>query len=303
MYEKRQQVISKIPNFWPLVFEQAPPEIDHYIQPTDSEIIGKSLTSLEVKRFEVDESGENGEPRSLLFRFEFSENDFFTNKVLEKKFWYRRSAKGWAGLVSEPVKINWKKGKDTTHGLVDAAFKLFEARKAAGDMHKSDLKEHKAITKLLEIWNGENTSFFTWFAYVSPVPYITAEESVQATKKAKETKAKVEEEEIEDVEEDIENLVEPAEAHEAGDDLANLIAEDLWPSATKYFSKDDLQDFLPVLLLTQSTAQAQEAADMSDFEMEDDEEDMSDDEDGPIDIRSLVQAKDQDGPPAKKQKK
>lgn len=300
MYEKRQKVISKIPNFWPLVFEQVPPEIDHYIQPTDSEIIGKSLTSLEVKRFEIDESGENGEPKSLSFRFEFSENDFFTNKVLEKKFWYRRSEKGWAGLVSEPVKINWKKGKDTTHGLVDAAIKLFEARKAAGDMHKSDLKEHKAIMKLLENWNGENTSFFTWFAYVSVVPYITAEESAQATKKAKEAKA---EEEIEDVDEDIDNLAEHAEVHEAGDDLANLIAEDVWPSAIKYFSKDDLQDFSHATLLTQSTAQAQEAADMSDFEMEDDEEDMSDDEDGPIDIRSLVQAKDQDGPPTKKQKK
>lgn len=240
VYEKRQQVIAKIPNFWPLVFEQVPPEIDHYIQPTDSEIIGTSLTGLEVKRFEIDESGENGEPKSLSFRFEFSENDFFTDKVLEKKFWYRRSEKGWAGLISEPVKINWKKGKDTTHGLGDAAIKLFEARKAAGDMHKSDLKEHKAIMKLLENWNGENTSFFTWFAYVSVVPYITAEESAQATKKAKE--AKTEEEEIEDVDEDIENLAaEHAEVHEAGDDLANLIAEDVWPGAIKYFSKDDLQ--------------------------------------------------------------
>lgn len=46
---------------------------------------------------------------------------------------------------------------------------------------------------------------------------------------------------------------------------------------------------------------------MSDFDMEDDDEDdVSDDEDGPIDIRSLVQgkgSKDTAEPPKKKQKK
>jgi len=45
---------------------------------------------------------------------------------------------------------------------------------------------------------------------------------------------------------------------------------------------------------------------MSDFDMEDDvEEEDSDEEDGPIDIRSLVQQKGKDAaePPKKKQKK
>lgn len=57
--------------------------------------------------------------------------------------------------------------------------------------------------------------------------------------------------------------------------------------------------------------QAQESAELSDFEFEDDdmdeEEDEDEDEDGPVDIRSLVQGKaakkDTEGPPAKKQKK
>ncbi|KAL1302962.1 hypothetical protein AAFC00_003280 [Neodothiora populina] len=288
IYEKRQQVISKIPNFWPLVFELAPPEIDHYIQPTDSEIIGKALSNLEVKRFEAD----GGDPRSLQFRFEFAENDWFTDKVLEKKFWYRRAKNGWAGLVSEPVKINWKKGKDTTSGLMDGAVKLWEARKKAGDMNKKDLKEYSTMAKLVENWNGENTSFFTWFAFVCAAPYVTAEESAEATKEMKEAKAKADkgEKEEEKDEPDAEDLIdlEPGvEVHEAGDDLANLIAEDLWPGAIKYFT------------------QAQEAADMSDFDMEDDEddEDEDDDDDGPIDIRSLVQAKGGDEPPNKRQKK
>lgn len=231
MYEKRQGVVSKIPNFWPLVFEQAPPEIDHYIQPTDSEILAKSLTNIEVKRFELDESVETGDPRSLLIRFEFSDNEWFTDKVIEKKFWYRKSQDGWAGLISEPVKINWKKGKDTTSGLLDGAVKLWEARTKAGDMNKKDLPEFKALEKLIENWNGENTSFFTWFGFVSAGPYVSAEESAQAIKDSKANKAASEENE-----EDLVDLEPGVEVHEAGDDLANLIAEDLWPGAIKYFS-------------------------------------------------------------------
>lgn len=245
VYEKRQQVTSKIPNFWPLVFEMAPTEIDHYIQPTDSEIIGNCLTSLDVKRFEVpvgsDKASQGGEPRSLQFRFEFSENDFFTNRVLEKKFWYRRSKDGWSGLVSEPVKINWKKGKDPTHGLMDGATKLWDARKKAGDMNKRDLKEYAALAKLMENWSGDNTSFFTWFAFVCAGPsYVTAEESAEATEKLNELKEKFKKGEKIEEDEDEEpiDLEPPMEVHEAGDDLANLIAEDLWPGAIKYFSKN-----------------------------------------------------------------
>lgn len=247
IYEKRQNVISKIPNFWPLVFELAPTEIDHYIQPTDSEIIGNCLTSLEVKRFEVplgsENSSEGGDPRSLSFRFEFSENDWFTDRVLEKKFWYRRSKAGWTGLVSEPVKIHWKKAKDTTSGLMDGAIKLWEAREKAGDMNKKDLKEYEAVSKLIENWNGENTSFFTWFAFVCAGPYVSAEESAQATKEFNEDKEKLkkgesieEKENEDDGEEDPMDMDPSVEVHEAGDDLANLIAEDLWPGAIKYFS-------------------------------------------------------------------
>lgn len=247
MYAKRQAIIAKIENFWPLVFEAAPPEIDHYLQPTDSEIFAKSLTGLDVKRFEIAESnGDSGEgdPRSVAIRFEFSENDWFTDSVLEKKFWYRRSAKGWSGLVSEPVKINWKKGKDTTHGLMNAAIKLWEARQKAGDMNKSDLPEHKALGKLLENWNGENTSFFTWFAFVSAGPYVTAEESAKVTKEMNEKKQNGGTIEIPEIdEEEIAAMEDIVEVHEAGDDLANLLADDLWPGAIKYFSKSIVSCF------------------------------------------------------------
>ncbi|KAI9871306.1 MAG: hypothetical protein M1830_003056, partial [Pleopsidium flavum] len=52
IYAKRAALISRIPNFWPLVLEQAPPDIDTYIQPSDSELLG-SLKDLHVERFEI----------------------------------------------------------------------------------------------------------------------------------------------------------------------------------------------------------------------------------------------------------
>lgn len=289
------------------MFEQAPPEIDSFIQPTDSEIFGKALTGFEVSRFEIPVGPENiksdasGNPRSLSFKFEFADNEWFTDKAVEKKFWYRRASDGWAGLVSEPVKINWKKGRDPTQGLMDGATKLWEARKKAGDMKKEDLPEYKALEKLTSQWNGQNTSFFTWFAYVSGHQYVSAEESAAAVrteaerKQNKKSGKEVEEAEGEDEDEELEQDDNPVEVHEAGEELANVLAEDLWPSAIKYFTA------------------AQEMAEMGDLEFDDEDEDMEDDddEDGPVDIRALVQsigsskkkAKDEAGPPKKKQKK
>ena len=118
LFKKRAELAAKIPHFWALVFEQAPQEIDNYIQPTDSKVLGECLSTLEVSRFELDDP--NGSPRSFSLKFGFTENEYFEDKVLEKKFWFRKT-KDWQGFVSEPVKINWKKGKDLTDGLTDAA--------------------------------------------------------------------------------------------------------------------------------------------------------------------------------------
>lgn len=295
LYKKRQEIIAQIPHFWPLAFEQSPPEIDQFIQPTDSEIFGTALTNLSVSRFEIpvdDADSTAGNPRSVSVRMEFAENEWFTDTVLEKRFWYRRAEDGWTGLVSEPVKINWKKGQDPTQGLTDAAYKLWEARKKAGDMAKRDLPEYKALAKLVNQWNGGNTSFFTWFGFVSAKKWVSAEESEKATKEEEERRRKRKSgEKVEDPEMSEEDD-QDVEVHEAGDDLANLIAEDFWPSAIKYFT------------------QAQEAAEMSDFDFEDDDEDMESEsgEDEPVDIRSLVQGKGKKvkaeaEPPKKKQKK
>ncbi|EME82199.1 uncharacterized protein MYCFIDRAFT_139273 [Pseudocercospora fijiensis CIRAD86] len=272
-YAKRAEAIAKIPNFWPLVLEQAPPEIDGYIHPEDSRILGESLLSLEVTRPELDIEPQ-GSPRSISIKFHFKENDRFSDEVLEKKFFYRRASDGWVGLVSEPVKINWKKGKDLTEGLTDGAYALFEARKKTGDMLAKGVPEYAALKKKVEHWNGGNTSFFTWFGWEHQARR-------EARKKGEKVELRLPEPEDEEKDDDDSDV----EVHENGDDLAVSFAEDIWPNAIKFFT------------------QAQEMGELSDADFEDD--DMEEVE--AIDIRALVDAEKRkrlsDGPPAKKQKK
>ena len=161
------------------MLETCPPEIDQFIQPQDSQIFAESLRSISVTRPELD-GGKDGNPRTVAFRFEFAPNDFFADTVLEKTFHWRRASDGFTGLVSEPVPVQWKKGKDLSEGLNDMAVKLFEARKKAGDFLKADLPEYEALAEKLTTANAINTSFFTWFGFVSGRRYISAEESAKA---------------------------------------------------------------------------------------------------------------------------
>jgi len=164
--------------------------------------------------------------------------------VLEKKFWFRRALDGWVGLVSEPVKINWKKDKDLTGGLTDAAYALWEAKQKLPSKPKADLKaesqlpEYKALAEKIELSEEASVSFFAWFSYVSSWRYVTAEESEQATRKRtedleKRKKGETVEEEPEDEDEDLD--MQETEVFPQGDELATIIAEDMWPSAIKYY--------------------------------------------------------------------
>ena len=232
--------MAKIAGFWPLVLEEAPQEIGRFIQPSDSEIFATSLTAIEVDRFELGDSDiGRGDPRSIEITFHFSENKWFTDSILRKRFWWRRANDGWTGLVSEPVRIDWKKGKDPTKGLMDGAIKLWEARKQVGDMRRRDIPEFDHMAKLTETWNGDNTSFFTWFAFVSSRRWVSEEESGAAIEAEKERRARAARGEdttaVQLPEED--QLEGQVEAHEEGESLATLFAEDLWPGAIKYFSR------------------------------------------------------------------
>ncbi|KAG6310372.1 hypothetical protein E4U44_005591 [Claviceps purpurea] len=231
LYAKREKVISEIPNFWPRVFEQAPPEIFEYIQPTDAVII-TALKNLTVERFELP----NGHPRSFSLKFEFSENGYFENSVLEKKFWWRCAKNGQESYVSEPVEIKWKPGKDLTHGLLDLAKKIYEEEKAGKSDEKSPAKE--ALVNKLDDTSIDTISFFNMFGYRGR--YITAENSATAFKELeekrkahKEGKPPVEEMEDDDDDDDEDEY----EIYPNADELAVAIAEDLYTGAIGYFQE------------------------------------------------------------------
>ncbi|KAI8176203.1 putative nucleosome assembly protein [Colletotrichum sp. SAR 10_77] len=281
LYEKRAAIVAKIPNFWALVFEQSPPEIDEYIQPQDAALLLASLKNISVSRFEL-ENGQNGDPRSIAIRFEFGDNEHFEDKVLEKKFWWRTS-ENYTGLVSEPVNINWKAGKDLTDGLLTAVQKVWAqgGPVLSGKGKPAPTPEAQALKAKIEETGMGGVSFFCWFGYVGK--RISAEESAAfAAKEADEfnrRKAGEKVEEKADEEDDDEEDEFEYEIFPDGDDIATAIAQDLWPDALTYFSKfirsqgaaaahgDGDRDLLSMI------AQAQEAGDLSDAEFETDEDD------------------------------
>ncbi|KAB5575775.1 hypothetical protein GE09DRAFT_604241 [Coniochaeta sp. 2T2.1] len=257
LYEKRSKIISRIPNFWPLVIEQAPEDIDQYIQPSDSAVLLSSLTALSVSHFEIEDGG-NGDPRSIAIRWEFSENEYFEDKVIEKKFWHRRGKDGWTGLVSEPVDIRWKKGKDLTNGLLGMVKRVWDEEqknKAAGVEKKEASEEEKALRKKIENTGIGGISFFAWFGYIGR--RVSAEESKAATEEAvlkrkqraegkniEEEDQKEEKKEEEEEDEEEEEEEEDYEIFPDGDSLAVTICEDLWPNAITLFTQeqDSLSD-------------------------------------------------------------
>lgn len=315
-YARRSAAISKIPNFWPLVLEASPPELDSFVHPQDSKIFAESLTSIEITRPEIDSSasappkGEfKGHPRSFQITFTFSPNAYFSNSTLTKTFHYRRASDGWCNLVSEPVRIDWKNPEqDLSEGLTDAAYALFHARKNASttsttggggndpislSMQQKSLPEYSHLLTLLTSKNGHNTSFFTWFGFVSSRRWVSAEESekaweefygkLEAVRKgekislvaAKDGDKEDEDEDDENEEDDEEEEYgdQAVEVFENGDDVAAVLSEEIWPNAIKYFT------------------QAQEMSESDGLSYDEDDDDEVESEDGEeeeVDMQALV---------------
>ncbi|KAL2118396.1 hypothetical protein VTJ04DRAFT_8056 [Mycothermus thermophilus] len=271
LFAKRAELVSQIKNFWPLVFEAAPMDIDEYIQPTDSQVILSSLRGLTVTRFELDADPVKGDPRSFAIRFEFDENEYFEDKVLEKKFWYRYGKDGFRGYVSEPVEIKWKDGKDLTDGLLNLAKAVYDEQKgkprpaaAANGADKKDKKKEKepltekqkALKEKIDQTGMGGVSFFCWFGYVGE--YVTAEESAEAMAEEAEERRKRKAGEAvpkKDEDEDMEDADDSDDDEDddddddldifpTGDAVALAIADDLYPGAIKYFIQAQEQDIL-----------------------------------------------------------
>ncbi|KAJ0415679.1 nucleosome assembly protein [Aspergillus carlsbadensis] len=266
LFEKRAKIVAHPEvqsNFWLRVLSNAPADIDEYITPADAAILG-SLKNLNVERFEVNEKGE-GEPRSLRFTFEFNgENPAFDEITLVKEFYWRKQVlttpsgkkRTWDGLVSDPVRINWKKDMDLTKGLLDAACDLFDAEKKGGVRHELPEFE-KLVVKLAEVealndeeedeedeyplqGQTQSGSFFNFFGYRGGD--VTAEQSATATKEESERLEKrlkgekVDDDEADDDDdEDVDDDFDTIEVFPEGQDLAIALAEDLWPNALKYY--------------------------------------------------------------------
>ncbi|KAI1375272.1 nucleosome assembly protein [Hypoxylon crocopeplum] len=292
LYEKREKLVTKIPNFWALVFEQAPPDLDQYIQPSDSAVLLSSLTSLSVSHFEI-ENGGKGDPRSVAIKMEFSENEWFEDKVLEKKFWYRVSKDGDGGLVSEPVPIKWRSAeKDLTQGMLDLVIKVWEQDKKQANGDSTKLKkekdytpDEKALKEKIEATGLGSVSFFGWFGYRGL--NVSAEESRLAIEEEQKKRAEraaddapelkeVDEEEEEEDDEEEDPLA--LEIFPDGEEVALEISDDLWPNAIKYFSQ----------------AQEIDVSDL-DFEDEDEDEEMGEDDDQKPQTNGAL-------PPSKKRK-
>ncbi|KAL2135393.1 hypothetical protein VTI74DRAFT_8626 [Chaetomium olivicolor] len=251
LYAKRAELVSKIPNFWPLVLEQAPLDIDETIQPSDSALLLTALKSVSVSRFELDEDEKKGDPRSVAIRFEFAENDYFEDKVLEKKFWWRQSKDGFTGLVSEPVDIKWKKGKDLTDGLLSLVKAVYDEQAAKPKQDKKKKVEltekQKALKEKIDKTSMGAISFFAWFGYIGE--YVTAEESKQAIAEEKEEWRKrkagepiEEKEEENEDDDDDEDEDDDLEIFPMGDSVAMAFADDIWPGALKYFIQAQEED-------------------------------------------------------------
>ena len=244
LYVKRAELVAKIPNFWQVVFAQDHTDIHKYTQGFDLPLLVSSLKSISVSRFELDEDEKKGDPRSIAIRFEFADNDYFEDKVLEKKFWWRQSNDGVTCLVSEPVEIRWKKGKDLSDGLLALVKAVYDERQAKGKKEKVALTEkQKALREKIDKTDMDSASLFSWFGYIGE--YITAEESRKAIAEEKEERRKRKageevakkddddgDDEMGDDDEDDTLNIFPT-----GDTVATTIADNIWRGAIGYFSE------------------------------------------------------------------
>lgn len=209
-------------------------------------MFAECLDTFEVSRFELDDP--KGSPRSFSLKFGFKENEYFQDRVLEKKFWFRKT-RDWAGLVSEPVKIDWKKDQDLTAGLTDAAYELSNLRKKGGidtssaEARKKEVesKEYKQLAHMIETASDASMSFFGMFAFVSGFRWVSAEENEKTLTEDNERLEKIRRgEKVEDDDEDDDDDdsidYQECEVFPGGDELATIIAEDMWPNAIKYYS-------------------------------------------------------------------
>lgn len=100
-YQKRSELIAKIPNFWVTTFVNHP-QVAAILGEEDEEAL-QYLKRVEVAEFEDIKSG-------YRIDFYFDENPYFENKILSKEFHLNDTG----DPVSKSSEIKWKPGEDLT---------------------------------------------------------------------------------------------------------------------------------------------------------------------------------------------
>jgi len=133
-YEKRSELVKKIPNFWVTSFINHP-QISGILDEEEEECL-HALNKLEVEEFEDIKSG-------YRINFCFEENPFFENKVLTKEFHLGAGGVDHSDVSDCPsstsTSIQWKEGKNLLKQLLSKPFNNKKKR------------------------NSEHKTFFDWF--------------------------------------------------------------------------------------------------------------------------------------------
>jgi hypothetical protein len=145
--------------------------------------------------------------------------------------------------------IHWKKGKDLTAGLTDAAYMLGEARKKLSKdtwdpaVRKKEMRlpEYKNLAAKIETSSQASVSFFGIFAFVSGYRWVSAKENEKTVKEDQQKQEKIKRGETvgdddDDDDDDAQDFQE-VEVFPGGDEVVTIIAEDVWPNAIKYYSR------------------------------------------------------------------
>ena len=163
-FEKRGELVKKIPNFWVTAFINHP-QVSGILDEEEEECL-HHWTKLEVEEFEDIKSG-------YRINFHFEENPYFENKVLTKEFHLGTGgAENNETPSSTSTPIQWKEGKNLLKQLLSKPFTNKKKR------------------------NSEYKTFFDWFTdNTDPV----------------------------------------------GDEIAELIKDDLWLNPLQYYLVPDIE--------------------------------------------------------------
>ncbi|XP_074654215.1 protein SET-like [Tubulanus polymorphus] len=100
-FQKRSDLIAKIPNFWVTAFVNHP-QVSALLNEEDEEAL-QHLTKVEVQEFEDIKSG-------YRINFQFDKNPFFDNDVISKEFHLNDTGEP----SSKSTTIKWQNGQDLT---------------------------------------------------------------------------------------------------------------------------------------------------------------------------------------------